>query len=383
MKRCALSNPMVGRGQELALLQDRFTQTINGEGQLVLIAAEAGAGKTRLVREFKETLAGAKISTVTCYCSAYNQSSALYPIIELIRRALSLDSLGSVEDKLASIEEAFAGLESVTSDAVELIAELLELPVSSSKHELAAFQRRELLLDVLTHWLLRQSEQLPVLFIVEDLHWADASTSSLLARLIQRISVRQVMAIFTFRPEFKAEWMLEAQGTRLGLRRLSPIEARTLVKQTVGAATLPIDVIELIIAKTGGIPLFIEELTKTVLEGNVSTSGEGDLRLASAADSIPSTLRGSLAARLDRLKVAKPLAQIAATFGRVFDGEVLSAVTGESQAALRDQLDELLRDDFLQQHGMLGQCQIFVPARAHSRRRVRLAAEKRASGIAS
>jgi class 3 adenylate cyclase/predicted ATPase len=348
-------HPMVGRGQELALLQDRFAQTINGEGQLVLIAAEAGAGKTRLVREFKEALAGTKVLSLTCYCSAYNQSSALYPIIELIRRALSLDSLGTLEDKLASIEGAFAGLESVTPDAVELIAELLELPASSSKHELAPSQRRELLLDVLTHWLLRQSEQLPVLFVVEDLHWADASTSSLLARLIQRISARQVMAIFTFRPEFKAEWMLEAQGTRLGLRRLSPVEARILVKQMVGVATIPTDVIELIVTKTGGIPLFIEELTKTVLEGNVSASSENDLRLASAVDSIPSTLRGSLAARLDRLKVAKPLAQIAATLGRVFDGQVLSAVTGESEAALRDQLAELLRDDFLQQHGILGQ----------------------------
>ena len=343
---------MVGRRQELALLQDRFIQTSNGAGQLVLITAEAGAGKTRLVREFKDSLVGKKFFPVTCYCSAYSQSSALYPIIELIRRALNLDSLGSVEEKLASIERAFAGLESVTSDAVQLIAELLELPTLSSKHDLAPSQRRELLLDVLIHWLLKQSEQLPVLLIVEDLHWADASTSSLLARLIQRIAARQVMAIFTFRPEFRAEWVLEAQGTRLGLRRLSPIEARTLVDQIVGAATIPADVTELIIAKTAGIPLFIEELTKTVLEGHVST-GEGDLRLASAVDSIPSTLRGSLAARLDRLKVAKPLAQIAATLGSIFDGEVLSAVTGESQAVLRHQLDELLRDDFLQQHGML------------------------------
>jgi class 3 adenylate cyclase/predicted ATPase len=346
---------MVGRRQELALLQDRFTQTTNGEGQLVLIAAEAGAGKTRLVREFKDALAGTKVFPITCYCSAYNQSSALYPVIELIRRALSLDSLGDVEDKLASIDRAFAGLESVTQHAVQLIAELLELPVSSSKHELVPSQRRELLLDVLIHWLLKQSEQLPVLLIVEDLHWADDSTSSLLARLVQRISARQVMAIFTFRPEFRAEWMLEAQGTRLGLRRLSPIEARTLVNQIVGTATIPIDVTELIIAKTGGIPLFVEELTKTVLEGNVPASNADDLRLASAVDSIPSTLRGSLAARLDRLKVAKPLAQIVATLGRVFDEEVLSAVTGESRAVLRDQLAELVREDFLQQHGLLAQ----------------------------
>lgn len=344
---------MVGRRQELALLQDRFTQTTNGEGQLVLIAAEAGAGKTRLVREFKDGLAGTKVFPITCYCSAYNQSSALYPVIELIRRALNLDGLGKVEDKLASIDASFSGLESIAPDAPHLIAELLELPVSPSQHELAPSQRRERLLDVLIHWLLRQSEQLPVLLIVEDLHWADASTNSLLARLVQRISVRQVMAIFTFRPEFKAEWMLEAQGTRLGLRRLSPIEARTVIKQIVGTAAIPADVIELIIAKTGGIPLFIEELTKTVLEDNVSASHGDDLRLASAVDSIPSTLRGSLAARLDRLKVAKPLAQIAATLGRVFDGEVLSAVTGESQAVLHDQLAELLRDDFLQQHGML------------------------------
>jgi class 3 adenylate cyclase/predicted ATPase len=345
---------MVGRRQELALLQDRFIQTSNGDGQLVLITAEAGAGKTRLVREFKDSLAGKKFFPITCYCSAYSQSSALYPIVELIRRALALDSLGSVKDKLANVERGFAGLEFVTPDAVQLIVELLELAALAPKHELAPSQRRELLLDVLIHWLLKQSEQLPVLLIVEDLHWADASTSSLLARLIQRIAARQVMAIFTFRPEFKEEWVLEAQGTRLGLRRLSPIESRSLVEQIVGAVTVPAEVTELIVTKTAGIPLFIEELTKTVLEGHVSTSHEGDLRLTSAVDSIPSTLRGSLAARLDRLKVAKPLAQIAATLGSIFDGEVLSAVAGESQAVLRGQLDELLRDDFLQQHGMVG-----------------------------
>jgi class 3 adenylate cyclase len=344
---------MVGRRQELALLQDRFIQTVNGEGQLVFITAEAGAGKTRLVRDFKDTIVGTQFLPVTCYCSAYNQSSAFYPIIDLIRRALNLDSLGSIEDKLASLRHSFAGLESVTPDALPLITELLELPASSSTRELAPSQRRELLLDVLTHWLLRQSEQLPVLFIVEDLHWADASTSSLLARVIQRISAWRVMAIFTFRPEFKAEWLLEPHGTRLGLRRLSPNEARTLVEQIVGEATIPTDVVDLIITKTGGIPLFIEELTKTVLECNLSASNDESLQLASAVDSIPSTLRGSLAARLDRLKIAKPLAQVAATLGRVFGGDVLGAVTGESQAVLREQLAELLREGFLHQHGNL------------------------------
>jgi predicted ATPase/class 3 adenylate cyclase len=344
---------MVGRNQELALLQDRFIQTLNGEGQLVLVTAEAGAGKTRLVHCFKDTLAGTKLLSVTCYCSAYHQSSAFYPIVELIRRALDFDSLDDVEDRLASLHRAFAGLESITPDAVALIAELLELPVPASARELAPSQRRELLLDVLTHWLLKQSEQLPVLFIVEDLHWADASTSSLLARLIQRISAWRVMAVFTFRPEFKAEWLLEPHGTRLGLRHLSPNEARTLVRQIAGAATIAADVVDLIIAKTGGIPLFVEELTKTVLGDNLAANNDNSVQRASAIDSIPSTLRGSLAARLDRLKVAKPLAQVAATLGRVFDGEVLSAVTGESQAVLDEQLAELLHDGFLQQHGLL------------------------------
>ena len=346
------AHQMVGRSEELGLLRDRFIQAINGNGQLVLITAEAGAGKTRLVREFKEALAGTDFVSITCYCSAYNQSSAFFPITELIRRVLNLDGLGEIEDKLASVRRSFAGLETVTPDAVPLIAELLELPVPSSIRAMAPSQRRELVLDVITHWLLRQSEQLPVLFIVEDLHWADASTSSLLARVIQRIPDWRIMAIFTFRPEFRAEWLLEAPGTRLGLRHLSPSEARSLINQVAGPANVPAHVKEHILAKTGGIPLFIEELTKTVVEGNLPPANDNSVRLPSSVESIPSTLRGSLVARLDRLRVAKPLAQVAATLGRVFDGEVLSAVTGESQVSLRDQLAELLRDGFLQQHGI-------------------------------
>jgi class 3 adenylate cyclase/predicted ATPase len=342
---------MVGRQQELALIQDRFAQTKNGEGQIVFISGEAGAGKTRLVREFRDSLVSEKYLPVSCYCSAYDQSSAFYPIIDLIRRVLNWENLDNNVDKFASLQRAFAGSESITLDAVPLIAQLLDLPAPSTR-ELAPSQRRELLLDVLTHWLLKHSERLPVLFTVEDLHWADASTCSLLARIVQRVSAWQVMAIFTFRPEFRAEWLLEAQGTRLNLRRLSPNEARALVKQVVRTATIQTEVIDLIVAKTGGIPLFIEELTKTVVESADSASNDDRVRLASAVDSIPSTLRGSLVARLDRLRVAKPLAQVAATLGRVFDGDVLSAVTGQTRSVLREQLAELLREGFLKQHGI-------------------------------
>ncbi|WP_342712871.1 adenylate/guanylate cyclase domain-containing protein [Bradyrhizobium sp. B124] len=343
---------MIGRSEEVALLRDRFIQAMSGEGQLVLITGEAGAGKTRLVRNFRDMLDGSAFLPFTCYCSAYNRESAFYPIIEMIRRVVNLDGLADVEDKIANVQRAFAGLDSITPEAVPLVSELLELPVPLSLREVSPSQRRELLLDLLAQWLLRQSEQLPILFIVEDLHWADASTSSLLERIVQQISDWRAMAIFTFRPEFRAEWLLESQGTRLGLRHLSASEARTLVEQVAGATPLPANIVEHIVAKTGGIPLFVEELTKTVLAETLS-SAQGDPALLTAVvDSIPSTLRGSLVARLDRLKVAKPLAQVAATLGRTFDSEVLGAVTGESQHSLREQLAELLHEGFIQQHGV-------------------------------
>ncbi|MHC2330986.1 class 3 adenylate cyclase/predicted ATPase [Bradyrhizobium sp. USDA 4454] len=343
---------MVGRSEELALLRDRFSQAVSGEGQLVLITGEAGAGKTRLVRNFRDMLDGSAFLPFTCYCSAYNRESAFYPIIEMIRRVVNLDSLADVEDKVANLQRAFAGLDSITPEAVPLIAELLELPVPLSLRELSPSQRRELLLDLLTQWLLRQSEQHPIVFIVEDLHWADASTNSLLERIIRQLPDWRAMAILTFRPEFRAEWLLESQGTRLGLRHLSTSEARTLIEQVAGATPLPANIVEHIVAKTGGIPLFVEELTKTVLAGNLSAAHGDPARLTAVVDSIPSTLRGSLAARLDRLKVAKPLAQVAATLGRTFDSEVLGAVTGESQHSLREQLAELLHEGFIQQHGV-------------------------------
>lgn len=343
---------MVGRSQELALLQDRFLHAVQGEGQLVLVTAEAGAGKTRLVRDFRDTLENSNFLSITCYCSAYHRSSAFYPIIEMIRRVVNLDGLADPEEKFANLQRAFSGLDSITPDAALLIAELLELRMPRSIGHIPPPRRRELLLDVLTQWLLKQSEQLPVLLIVEDLHWADASTSSLLERVVQQLSNWRAMAIFTFRPEFRAEWLLDSPGTRLGLRRLSANEARTLIEQINGTAAMPPDIVEHIIAKTGGIPLFIEELTKTVLVRNVPATHNNPAELTSAVDSIPSTLRGSLVARLDRLKVAKPLAQVAATFGRIFDGEVLSAVTGESQYVLQEQLAELLHEGFIQQHGI-------------------------------
>ncbi|MHC2466971.1 class 3 adenylate cyclase/predicted ATPase [Bradyrhizobium embrapense] len=343
---------MVGRSEELALLRDRFFQALSGEGQLVLITGEAGAGKTRLVRNFRDMLDGSAFLPFTCYCSAYNRESAFYPIIEMIRRVVNLDGLADVEDKIANLQRAFAGLDSITPEAVPLIAELLELPVPPSLREVSPSQRRELLLDLLAQWLLRQSEQLPIVFIVEDLHWADASTNSLLERIVQQISDWRAMAIFTFRPEFKAEWLLESQGTRLGLRHLSASEARTLIEQVAGATPLPANIVEHIVAKTGGVPLFVEELTKTVLAGTLSVTHGDPALLSAVVDSIPSTLRGSLVARLDRLKVAKPLAQVAATLGRTFDSEVLGAVTGESQDSLREQLGELLHEGFIQQHGV-------------------------------
>lgn len=342
---------MIGRGQELALLQDRFAQAANGDGQLVLVSAEAGAGKTRLVREFRERLDASSFVPITCYCSAYNQSSAFYPVIEMIRRVVNLDSVAKVEDKLANLQHAFGGLNAIVPEATSLVAELLELPVVAAIGDIAPAQRRELLLDVLTQWLLRRSAQCPILFIVEDLHWADASTSLLLERIVQQLADWRAMAIFTYRPDFKAEWLLEPQETRLGLRRLSTDEARSLIGQIIGPSALPADIVDHIVAKASGVPLFIEELTKAVVAGTAASSDDA-ARLSDVVESIPSTLRGSLAARLDRLKAAKPLAQVAATLGRTFDSDLLGAVTGESPRVLREQLAELLRQGFIQQHGV-------------------------------
>ncbi|MET0969292.1 MAG: AAA family ATPase [Tardiphaga sp.] len=343
---------MVGRRQELALLQDRFHHAANGEGQLVLVTAEAGAGKTRLLRDFTDQLDVAGLLPITCYCSAYNRTSALYPIIDMIRRVVSLNGLDEDREKLAALQRAFAGLDSITPVAVSLIAELLELPVSSSIDDIAPSQRRQLLLDVLMQWLFGQSERIPVLFIVEDLHWADASTNDLLEQIVQQLSDWHMLAVFTFRPEYEAKWLLQSRVTRLDLRSLSPTESRTLIEQIAGAATIPPDTIDHIVAKTGGIPLYVEEFTKAVIGKHLSAIPGDSEQLETAVQSIPSTLRGSLAARLDRLKVAKPLAQVAATLGRVFDGEVLAAVTGASAPVLEEQIVELLREGFIQQHGV-------------------------------
>ena len=343
---------IVGREQELTLLRDRFQSAATGEGQLVLIVAEAGGGKTHLVRDFRNSLDASAFLPITCYCSAHNRTSAYYPIVEMIRRVITRRAPADSDKQVLMIERAFAGLESVAPAAVALIAELLTLPAPSPIGDIPPAQRREQLFDALTQWLLKKAEQTPILLVVEDLHWADASTIDLLERVVQQLSSQRIMAVFTFRPEFTAKWLLQAQSTRLGLRCLSKTETRTLIEQIAGAGALSSDIIGHIIAKTSGIPLFIEELTKAVIDTQM-TDGDDD-QSARASESIPSTLRGSLAASLDRLEIARPLAQVAATLGRTFDGEILAAVTGESQHVLQMQLAELIQEGFIQRHGAYG-----------------------------
>jgi serine/threonine protein kinase/tetratricopeptide (TPR) repeat protein len=334
--------PLVGREREIALLEDRFHLACAGFGQAVMISGEAGIGKSRLVAALRERLAGAAATWWIAYGSPYTQSSPLAPVIELLDRILSSSSEISPGDKIARLEVLLEG--SPGPESVPLLASLLSIP--GVEHHpppgLGPEAQRRNLFQTLLALTAKTAELQPLVLVVEDLHWVDPSTLEFLTLLLEEIRSLPLMLIATYRPEFQAPSGQWSHRTQLGLSRLTQEEAATLVSRLTGEREVPADVRQQIIARTDGIPLFLEELTKAVFETGW-TRGKAD---------IPSTLSGSLAARLDGLGPAKEVAQIASVIGRIFSIEVLEAIAPFDAATLRKRLDELIQTGLIHRSGL-------------------------------
>ena len=350
--------PLVGREQEIGLLQERWAQVKDGLGQVVLLSGEAGIGKSRLVQVLTEQAAAEPQAWLTpCRCSPYYQNTALYPWIELLERvALHFEREESPAQKLSKLEGFLVQYGLPLPEAVPLFATLLSLPLPAEYAPLllSPEQQKQRTLQALLTILLRIAVQQPVLFVMEDLHWVDPSTLELLSLLVDQGPTARILTLLTFRPDFHPPWPGRAHLTQVTVNRLPRHQAVEVIRQVAHGKALPPEVVAQIVAKTDGVPLFVEELTKMVLDSGLLQEWDDGYALTGSlpALAIPATLHDSLMARLDHLATAKGLAQLGATLGREFAYALLRAVSPWDEETLHQGLHQLVEAEIVYQRGV-------------------------------
>jgi predicted ATPase len=356
VRRRGLS-PLVGREDEIAMLRRRWTLCTGEGGQAVLVNGEGGIGKSRLVEVMRENAAADGCAHRTFRCSSYHTNSTLYPVIEHLEQCLSLQPGEGAEQKLSKLEELLATNTVPPKRSVPLLAALLGLDCSRSYSplHLTPQQQRQQTLNALVSWLLAETKQEQrVLTVWEDLHWADPSTVELLGLLIEQLPSTRMLGLLTFRPEFHPPWAMASHLSQLTLNPFGPSQVERLATHVAGDKRLPAPIVSQIVAQTDGVPLFVEELTKSVLESQLLQKGEDRYELLGALRSltIPTTLQDALMARLDRLDTAKTVAQIAATLGRTFAYRLLQEVAELDGVRLGRALRSLVDAELLYQRGI-------------------------------
>ena len=345
----------VGREYEVSLLYGRWREAVGGEGQVLFLRGEAGIGKSRITQILCERIAEERHQTIQYQCSPYHTNTALYPAINYLRQAAGLASHDSSNAKLNKLDVMALESGVENQETVSLIADLLSirgdhryppLNVSSEK-------RKEMTLQALMHQLQSLADRCPVLFIVEDAHWMDPTTLDLMARIIDRIQQMRVLLLITFRPEFKPIWQEHGHVTSPTLSRLPRRHCTELVTAITGGKALPPEVQQRILAKTDGVPLYIEELTKNVLESGLLTEEAHSYTLKDTLKevSIPESLQASLMERIDRLGPVKKIVQTGAAIGRKFTYDLLQATVEATDSQLRDALDFFVASGLIFQEG--------------------------------
>lgn len=347
------ATPLVGRVEELELLFQRWQRAGAGEGQVVLLSGEAGIGKSRLIAALNERISTGSHARLRYFGSPYHINSALYPIITQIGWAgfgrddgpdLKLDKLEALRPRLPS-----------GADVLPLLAALLSVDATSRYQplKLTPSAQKSRTLAALTQLIEVQAAAQPLLVLVEDAHWLDPTTTEWLGTLSEQIRILPVLLVVTSRPEFQPHWSRLSQVTMLSLSRLGRDEGAAIMERVAGGRTLPDEVRSQILAKTEGIPLFVEELTKTVLDSGLLTRAGDRYELSGPLPplAIPSTLQDSLTARLDRLASVKEVAQIGACIGRLFPYRLLASVAGIDAARLKDILDQLEESELVYRRG--------------------------------
>ncbi len=350
--------PFVGRAQETALLLDRWQKSERGEMQVVVLSGEAGIGKSRLARALHEQLPDGHL-LIPLQCSQSHQNSALYPLIEHFQRILNRGGATTQrpDDEALAVRLA-AMLDDVhvdTETTLPLFAALLGLPLPEGYGplDLTPEQQKQKTLEAALVWVDAEARRRPVLVECEDLHWVDPTTLDLIGMLVERESAGNVLVLLSCRPEFAMPWPPQSHVAVLQLARLSRDDAHEVITRVAGGRALPAEIAAEIVDRTDGVPLFVEELTKMVLESGLLREEAGRLVLDGPlpALAIPDTLQDSLMARLDRLGPAKDIAQLGAAIGREFSGELIAAVAPLSPEALATSLDALIASGLAYKRG--------------------------------
>jgi class 3 adenylate cyclase/tetratricopeptide (TPR) repeat protein len=342
----------VGRTSEIGMLLERWELAKGGQGQAVFVSGEAGIGKSRLVDALEERLHGNRHELVRLQCSPYHATSAFYPIIERLSRLAGFSPADDKTMRAKKFSTILARYGEKPSDVGPIYAELLSLDLGDAFKplDLSAQQRKELIVRTLANRLLLAAKVAPVLFVVEDAHWIDPSTSEVLKEVVGRMHGAEVLVVVTHRPEWTADWAIGlAQVTTLAIGRLTRQQIRELIESMVD--NVPVQLADRIAERTDGVPLFVEELTRSILESG---------KAASLSVEIPDSLQGSLMARLDRLTaVAKKVAQVASVIGREFDRDLLSKVAGLDDRTLDGALHQLMSTQLFVVGGVVRDALVF------------------------
>ena len=349
------TTPLVGREEEVDLLLRRWEQAKRGDGCVVLISGEPGIGKSRLAQTMVERLAGEPHIRLRFFCSPHHQDSALYPVIAHLERAAGFHRDDTAEQRIEKLEAMLAQATNDLGAVAPPIADLLSVPIGDRYPALGLTpqKRKEKTLAALASQVEGLSTREPVLMVYEDVHWSDPTTRESLDLLLDRLSARRVLAIITFRPEFAPPWLGRPHVTMLTLNRLASRHRTEIIGHVVGGRALPKEIAEQIADRTDGVPLFIEELTKSVVESGLVTE-VGDryaVTVPAAPLAIPTTLHASLLARLDRLAPTREVAQIGAALGRSFSHELISAVSQMPQQKLDNALEQLVAAELIFRRG--------------------------------
>ena len=353
-------SPFVNRVAEISLLRQRWEQVQENMGQVILLSGEAGIGKSRLIQTLTTHLREESYFFLECRCLPYHQQSAFYPVIDLLQDLMQWQPEASPGTQLAQLETGLAQYGLPTDEIVPFFGPLLSIPLPVDRYPLAQLtpqQHRQKTLEAAVAVIMSLAAQKPVLFVMEDLHWVDPSTLELLTLLIDQAPTMRLGIFLTFRPTFEVPWGNRSYLTHIALARMPSQYTEEIVAGMTKGKPLPAELIQQVVDKTDGVPLFVEECTKTVLESGLlhETAEQYELTAPLPHLAIPATLHDSLMARLDRLASAKNIAQIGAVLGRQFSFDLLLAIGDQDETSLRRELDQLMKAELVHQYGMPSQ----------------------------